>query len=349
MLKRKGVDSRILALLARIWILRRVQLIFLSRHLDMLVYLIIFLSVITLISSAVLILAIIRKINNPEKSIFYCFLNIVLTPFRFLELGPYQGGSINVDKCLQLAIKNTAAADIGDDMEFMTIYRNIMDNPYHKTQQLTNVGYLVAQLELSMIFSGRLYKLRYFKENPASLNVPVRQPVFVTGLPRTGTTFLHRLLSLDPAVRAPLLWELVNSVPLVSSSATLEEKAKCREKRRNFVVQRLKYREIFGDDSLTHIHEIGADLPEECLMAMREEVPLNLQHLMTIYMDYNSLISTVNIKKAYIYYRKTLQLLSFQMGDTEAANPKRWMLKCPMHLIFTKDIKAVFPDAKLIW
>ena len=84
-------------------------------------------------------------------------------------------------------------------------------------------------------------------------------------------------------------------------------------------------------------------------MAMREEVPLNLQHLMTIYMDYHSMIANVNITKAYVYYRKALQLLSFQLGEAEAGNPRRWMLKCPMHLIFTKEIKQVFPDAKLIW
>ena len=126
------------------------------------------------------------------------------------------------------------------------------------------MGYFAAQLELVSGFAARLKKIQYFKEYPDVFKVPVREPVFVTGLPRTGTTFLHRLLSLDPAVRAPLLWELLNAVPIAKPDASKEEKEKCRKKRRNLVDSALKKRDILGDDSLTHIHEIGADLPEVC-------------------------------------------------------------------------------------
>ena len=45
------------------------------------------------------------------------------------------------------------------------------------------------------------------------LKVPIRDPIFVVGLPRTGTTFLHRLLSLDPFARAPKTYELFDPVP----------------------------------------------------------------------------------------------------------------------------------------
>ena len=56
--------------------------------------------------------------------------------------------------------------------------------------------------------------IRYLKQYPDILKVPVVSPVFVMGLPRTGTTLLHRLLSLDTKrFRAPLLWELLNPVP----------------------------------------------------------------------------------------------------------------------------------------
>jgi hypothetical protein len=52
---------------------------------------------------------------------------------------------------------------------------------------------------------------------------------------------------------------------------------------------------------------------------------------------------------AYNWYRKQLQLLSYQLGEEESKRPRRWMLKCPMHLFFTKSIAGAFPDAKLVW
>ena len=58
------------------------------------------------------------------------------------------------------------------------------------------------------------------------------------GLPRTGTTFLHRLLSLDPAVRSPLLWELLNPVPnraLIDYKKQTQEFQDDRKKRMNFI------------------------------------------------------------------------------------------------------------------
>lgn len=105
-----------------------------------------------------------------------------------------------------------------------------------------------------------------------------------------------------------------------------------------------------GDNAMMHIHEIGHDLPEECIMALSDEIPVNLQFLYTAYLEskifFDALEGNV-INDAYVYYRKVLQLLSYQIG--ERSNPRRWVLKCPIHLFFPKAIAKAFPDAKLIW
>lgn len=74
---------------------------------------------------------------------------------------------------------------------------------------MSNLGYISARIEMNMTWVGRLKLIQYFKDVPQLLDIPIRDPVFVMGLPRTGTTFLHRMLSLDPNVRAPLTWELL--------------------------------------------------------------------------------------------------------------------------------------------
>jgi hypothetical protein len=58
-------------------------------------------------------------------------------------------------------------------------------------------------------------------------------------------------------------------------------------------------------------------------------------------------ISALSLVRAYEDYRKGLQLLSYQCD--EAVDPRTWVLKCPIHILFLNDLEKVFPDAKIIW
>ena len=85
-------------------------------------------------------------------------------------------------------------------------------------------------------------------------------------------------------------------------------------------------------------------------MAMSDEIPVNLQFLYTAYLEYEIFLKALEgdvINNAYLYYRKILQLLTYQIGERTVG--RRWVLKCPIHLFFTKAIAKAFPDAKLIW
>ena len=54
--------------------------------------------------------------------------------------------------------------------------------------------------------------VQYLRRHPGVLQMKVRGPVFVVGFTRTGTTFLHELLGLHPAVRSHVTWEQVRSI-----------------------------------------------------------------------------------------------------------------------------------------
>lgn len=170
------------------------------------------------------------------------------------------------------------------------------------------------------------------------------------GLPRTGTTFLHRLLSLDPAVRSPLLWELFNPIPLVAGDSSMDKFSADAAKRKEYVKNLLQKRKFMGDKALEHIHEIEYDLPEECLIAMSDEIPSNPHLFYSSYMQIDTLLGKTKgevAANAYRYYKKVLQLLSYQSSQRE--DPPRWVLKCPIHLFYIHEINQAFPDAKLIW
>jgi hypothetical protein len=49
--------------------------------------------------------------------------------------------------------------------------------------------------------------------DPGIVHQRIERPIFITGLPRSGTTFLHRLLLQDPGNRAPLVWQTIYPYP----------------------------------------------------------------------------------------------------------------------------------------
>eukprot|EP01033_Poteriospumella_lacustris_P007466 gene7467-5364_t len=84
-------------------------------------------------------------------------------------------------------------------------------------------------------------------------------------------------------------------------------------------------------------------------------LPVHMSFLYTIYCDYENFTKNVtadHCNRAYDYYKKVLQLLSYCQGEAGAANnskdPRRWMLKSPMHMFMIPQIAHTFPDAKII-
>lgn len=249
------------------------------------------------------------------------------------------------------AMKATNLTDFGN-MDFAENYSVVLDGTEQMKLEYHNIGYIMAQLELNITMERKLKFCQYIKDSPDVLNVPVKKPVFVVGLPRTGTTFLHRLLSLDPHVRAPLLWELLSPVPNVSvkSGAHKPDFISDSIRRENFVKAQIKKRQDAGDRALEHIHEIAYNVPEECLIAMSDEIPCLTQNFYAAYMDmptYFSQISSRAVTNCYLTYRKVLQLLAYQVGDFDGQY--RWMLKSPIHLFYIKELATAFPDATIIW
>src|ERR1044072_2302592 len=77
------------------------------------------------------------------------------------------------------------------------------------------------QASLVKLLADRLKTTDYLARRPELLERRIERPVFVFGIPRTGTTLLSNLLACDPARRSPLTWEIDDPVP-PATSATLK-------------------------------------------------------------------------------------------------------------------------------
>ncbi len=291
-----------------------------------------------------------RKMKNPEKSWFLCFLNVALFPVKLFGLGPFKTGKLTLEKAMKYAIKKTKLSNFGDT-RFVDNYKIVTESKTCKALQLTPVGYFSYRIELNMTMCRRLMHIDYMKRFPQISQTNIREPLFVIGMPRTGTTFLHRLLSLDPAVRAPLTWELLSPIPRVDATVSQDEMNKDLASRRKYIKKMLDTRQAMGDRALQHIHEIAYDLPEECLLALTDEIPLLLSLLYPLFVhadDYFNGVNFDDMVKAYEQYRETLQILAYSNGD-RGDNTKRWVLKCPAHVFHSKEICKAFPGAKIVW
>jgi hypothetical protein len=79
---------------------------------------------------------------------------------------------------------------------------------YHDEARLTALGRITVRELLVSLLENLLYLERDRSQNPEIVAEEIAAPVFITGLPRTGTTLLHGLLTEDPTNRVPLTWEV---------------------------------------------------------------------------------------------------------------------------------------------
>lgn len=244
---------------------------------------------------------------------------------------------LSFDRLKRMAERRTKLSDWGDTETFEAMYNEIISRLNEVDH--TPVGRVLCFDNMLRRLMVRLEVVEAAKSLRTTEGTP-RAPIFVLGLPRTGTTFLHRLLALDPRHRYPETHELLQPVSTKFS----------REKRIRFWDAKLNQLKTLVPQ-IEAIHEIGAREAEECLLAMSLEVPMlptTFRHLIRLCCDKgeaDTIGDLPSLRNAYSLYKTQLQLLALE----DAEPSRRWVLKCPAHLGFIDDLTAVFPDAKLVW
>ncbi len=124
----------------------------------------------------------------------------------------------------------------------------------------------------------RLKMVDYIKKHSMIKSIPIKNPIFVVGFPRTGTTFLHEILGLHPQVKSHTTWQQMNSVPdthIESAEALLADM------RLRYKNNKLKFNVLMGlaGNAIQRVHRIGYDEPEECTSPCAMELPWTLSEI----------------------------------------------------------------------
>ena len=201
--------------------------------------------------------------------------------------------------------------------------------------RLTERGLQSFQGILTGQLINRLKVEDYLSQHPELLEKPVEKPLFLFGLPRTGTTLAINLLSVDPARRSFLRWEAFDSVPPP-------------KKEELHAGPRYEKSQAQIDFSLKHaphisaIHHEDADSPTECQFSMSASFLAQYYAAMAEIPSWlNWFLYEADYTPAFQYQKRLFQLLQAETGG-------RWTLKNPWHPLFLDALKSVYPDAQLV-
>jgi hypothetical protein len=238
-----------------------------------------------------------------------------------------------VGELRELAAAATGLSDFGPD-DYVDGLTVLLDS-YHAEAGLTPRGERVTRAMLRGALTARLISEAAWQAHPGHAQVEIARPLFVTGLPRTGTTALHRLLVADPAHQGLEMWlaEVPQPRPPRESWAAdpvfAYIQAGCEK-------HHVAHPEFMG------VHYMAADQVEECWQLLRQSMRSVSWECLAHLPSYSGWLRTQDWTGPYRRHRRNLQLI----GLPDAG--QRWVLKNPSHLFALDALLAVYPDALVI-
>lgn len=243
---------------------------------------------------------------------------------------------LSVDALKAEACRTARMDDWGDEEFHLPLEQLIKSFRNKYSRDTDEMAYFHFQNAMMSILVNRLNIQDNYTAHPEILRVPLKRPLFIVGLARTGSTLLHRLMNHDLSSRVLLYWEMM--YPFMGPNVGLNHE------KLSIKLAELKIKEIYSSlPDLYPIHEIKAIEPEECNIIMRHT-------FCSLYVasewglpQFAQWLVNHDMTESYLYYRKLMQLLLWH-------KPGNFLvLKCPSHLFNLNVILKVFPDANIVW
>lgn len=206
---------------------------------------------------------------------------------------------------------------------------------YARDAGLTPFGNKIKRAFLRQALVARLLSEEAWKRFPEYVEVRLERPIFVTGLPRTGTTALHRLLTADPAHQGLEVWLAEVPQPRPPRE-TWADNPVFQGIQAGYEKHHVEHPEFLG------VHHSSAEQVEECWQLLRQSAKSVSYECLAHVPTYSEWLAAQDWTDAYARHRRNLQLIGLPDRD------KRWVLKNPSHLFALDALLAVYPDALVI-
>jgi Sulfotransferase family len=206
---------------------------------------------------------------------------------------------------------------------------------YAEEARFTPRGAEMMHSDLVNTMATRMQVEDWLARHPQLLDAPIEKPLFVFGLPRTGTTLMINLLAADPATRSFLRWEIYEPMP----PATPQElhagpRFEAQQAKNEMALQYMPH--------IAAIHYEEADSPTECQFLMTPSFCAQVYESQADIPSWRHwFLHEADYMPAFRYHKRMLQALQTHAGG-------RWTLKNPWHPVFLDELTSVYPDARLV-
>jgi hypothetical protein len=244
---------------------------------------------------------------------------------------------LDSDSLLATARASTGLGDFGDsdpDDHWRAHFEVLIDS-IEREADLNLLGRLLTRSDLLIYLQNRLQVIEWYKRHPEIAEQVIAQPVFIVGLPRSGTTILHEVLAQDDQFRFVKKWEALFPCP------PPEEKTHATDPR----IRR-------GDDLITiqnrispewkSMHDVGGELPVECIEFTTSSFLSEMFTASFQIPSYQDYLQSADITEMYRWHKKMLKLLQWRFKRPH------WLFKGCNHEPHMPQLLQIYPDAKII-
>lgn len=241
---------------------------------------------------------------------------------------------MTLDEMLDLATSSTGFSDFGCPVFLEPL--SILIKSYNEEAQLSPIGSQAIRGELLTILSARLRVVEGLKKALGASTKNIDKPIFILGLPRTGTTTLHNMIQANPDCQVLEHWLGISPRPRPLRVEWKDDPDYQRidENLRKLYEANPEYRVQ---------HDVSVDGADECRLILAHSFMDDTFGYLADLPGYRKWLDAQCMVPAYRWHKSVLQLLQYP-DDTN----RRWVLKYPSHLAWLKDLFEVYPDACVI-
>jgi len=241
--------------------------------------------------------------------------------------------TFGVQELIEEARSRTGLASFGEG-DFETGL-SMLVTALHHDARLNDLGRAIWKNRLLGLLEQRLRVEDWYARHPEIEDQEVREPIFIVGLPRTGTTALSHLLAQDPAIRSLRVWESAEPTPPPEARTQHDDPRIARAEAQLAALRGLSPR-------LAAMHEDTPTGPTEHQDLLGMSFRTNHFLGMAWIPSYAAWWHGCDMRDAYRYHRRVLKLLQWRCP------PTHWHLKSPSDSFALDAIAAVYPDARFV-
>jgi hypothetical protein len=239
---------------------------------------------------------------------------------------------------LDAARQRTGLEDFGDPA-FREPLRRLLDS-LEREARLHEIGRITWFERIVGILVNRLRAEPWIARHPEILEQRIEAPCVIVGLPRTGTTMLHRTIAADPSVFALRWYESRNPAPFPDSEGAARD-PRIDDAEREVAAM------LEAVPELLAAHPMDAFAPDEEIMLVEHAFLSWNPEAFCRVPSYAAWLETADMAPGYRHLDRTLRFLQWQK-QRRGETGRRWVLKAPFHLAFLDELFAVFPDARVV-